>query len=108
MIEYVVKEQRVDGSLSDSTRSGIRCTLRYFERYTQVGIPSNHFNLTKNRLYSTKTQLTNDCSLDLTDTKLNAVASIDPWALTGFIDGEGSFIISIIKNNNKVGWQVKL
>lgn len=104
----VVKEQRVDGSLSDSTRSGIRCTLRYFERYTQVGIPSNHFNLTKNRLYSTKTQLTNDCSLDLTDTKLNAVASIDPWALTGFIDGEGSFIISIIKNNNKVGWQVKL
>ena len=105
----VVKEQRVDGSLCDSTRSDIRCTLRYFERYTQVGIPSNHFNLTKNRLYSTKTLLTNDCSLDLTDTKLNAVASMDPWALTGFIDGEGSFIISIIKNNeNKVGWQVKL
>ena len=35
--------------------------------------------------------------------------SIHPWALTGFIDGEGSFIISISKHNsNKVGWQVKL
>ena len=28
---------------------------------------------------------------------------INPWDLTGFIDGEGSFTINISKNNNKVG-----
>ena len=30
------------------------------------------------------------------------------YILSGFIDGEGSFIICILKNNNKVGRQVKL
>lgn len=32
---------------------------------------------------------------------------INPLWLTGFIDGEGSFHISIYKNKNKVGWAVK-
>ena len=32
---------------------------------------------------------------------------INPLWLTGFIDGEGSFFISIYKNTNKVGWAVK-
>lgn len=107
MIKYIVKEQRVDGSLSDSSWSGIRCTLKYFEINTQVRILSNHLNLINNRLYSTKAQLTNIYPLDLTSTELDVVAAINPWWVTGFIDGEGSFIISIVKNNNKVGWQVK-
>lgn len=33
---------------------------------------------------------------------------INPLWLTGFIDGEGSFLISIYKNKNKLGWAVKL
>jgi len=33
---------------------------------------------------------------------------INPWFITGFADGESSFIISIIKNNKyKSGWNVK-
>lgn len=32
---------------------------------------------------------------------------INPLRLTGFIDGEGYFHISIYKNKNKVGWAVK-
>ena len=33
---------------------------------------------------------------------------INPWWVTGFIYGEGSFIISLFKNKGIVGWQVKL
>lgn len=33
---------------------------------------------------------------------------INPWWVTGFIDGEGSFIISLFKNKGIVGWEVKL
>ena len=32
---------------------------------------------------------------------------MDPWFVTGFTDGEGSFLISIIKDNKyKLGWRV--
>lgn len=35
--------------------------------------------------------------------------TIHPWAVTGFLDGEGSFIISIVRSDkSKTGWVVKL
>jgi hypothetical protein len=34
--------------------------------------------------------------------------SIDPWFLTGFIDGEGCFRISLTKVNSALGWRVQL
>lgn len=35
--------------------------------------------------------------------------SLNPWFITGFVDGEGSFIILINKNSKlKTGWEVKL
>lgn len=35
--------------------------------------------------------------------------SLNPWFITGFVDGEGSFIILINKNSRlKTGWEVKL
>ena len=34
---------------------------------------------------------------------------LNPWYITGFVDGEGCFQISILKNENlKVGWTVRL
>lgn len=34
--------------------------------------------------------------------------TINPWFLTGFTDGEGSFILSVVRNKeSKVGWRVK-
>jgi len=34
---------------------------------------------------------------------------LDPWAVTGFTDGEGCFILSITENENyKVGWRVQI
>ena len=51
----IVKEQRVDGSLPISSLSrldtGIRYTLKGFERNSQTRILSNHINLINNRLY---------------------------------------------------------
>nr|ATI20529.1 hypothetical protein [Juglanconis juglandina] len=91
-----VKEQRVDGSYTGPIPV-LRCTrftlfARYanlmgFERNYQVKIPAKVF-LRKN--YST-----------LSNLKLN------PWFITGFSDAEGSFIISIYKDNNtKLKWRV--
>ena len=35
--------------------------------------------------------------------------NINPWFLTGFVDGEGCFLISIYKDNrNSTGWRVQL
>lgn len=34
--------------------------------------------------------------------------SLNPWLLTGFIDGEGCFRISITKVNRALGWRVQL
>lgn len=59
--------------------------------------------MTVKRFFSSKTQQVNP-----NFGRPNVDSPLNPWALTGFIDGEGSFIIGISKNNNKVGWQVKL
>ena len=86
-----VKEQRVDGSyigyLNKKNNSMLKCTLVGFERSYQVKIPSNPINLTRN--------------FSMLESKL------DPSYVTGFTDGEGSFILTIIKDNKyKLGWRV--
>ena len=33
---------------------------------------------------------------------------INPWFITGLTDGEGSFIVGVVRNNNyKTGWNIK-
>jgi len=88
----IVKEQRVDGSwlldkIADPKRS-LRCTLMGFERNYQVKIPTNQL---LNRLYST----------------LSNNQALNPWFITGYSDGESSFIISIYRDENtKLKWRV--
>lgn len=99
-----VKEQRVYGNLLGNV-SSIRYTLKGFERSYRVGIPSKQisqpigFSALALQFFST-------CVAPLYNP--NLVQKLDPWWLTGFIDGEGYFSIGISKNKNKVGWQVKL
>ncbi len=86
-----VKEQRVDGSyieyLNEKNSSMLKCTLVGFERSYPVKIPSNPLILTRN--FST------------------LESKLDPSYVTGFTDGEGSFILTIIKDNKyKSGWRV--
>jgi len=87
----IVKEQRVDGSyieyFNKKKLSMLRYTLVGFERSYLIKVPSNFINLKRN--FSTL------------ESKLN------PFYVTGFVDGEGSFILTIIKDNKyKSGWRV--
>jgi hypothetical protein len=91
---YFVKEQRVDGSWcitasqANTAVMRLRCTLMGFERNYLVKILTNQFN---NRRFSI----------------LSTQVNINPWFITGFADAEGSFIISMYRNeNSKTGWRV--
>jgi hypothetical protein len=83
-----VKEQRVDGSWYGNKSPCLRYTLVGFERNYLIKIPSNQINFI--RSYS----------------KLHSKLNINPWYVTGFADGEGSFILTIIKDKKyKLGWR---
>ena len=77
-----VKEQRVDGSwfLAKKARS-LRYTLMGSESCYQVKILSKQLN---NRNFSIL---------------LAKQPKLKPWFITGFTDGEGSFSITIYKDN---------
>ena len=75
----VVKEQRVNGSWCGINLPHLRCTLVGFERSYQAKIPSNSINFQRN--------------LSTLESKLN------PSYISGFVDGEGSFMLTIIKDN---------
>lgn len=93
-----VKEQRVDGGLHGISKPCIRYTLKGFERNYQVRILSKSIN---NPIFFCRT-------ISTYLPKPNRKPFINPLWLTGFIDGEGCFTISIYKNTNKVGWAVKI
>lgn len=128
----VVKEQRVDGSYTNSV---IKCILTDFERSCQVKIPSNQqiplfyetsiassltlsycpysaeskklsFRFAGNRSFMTTTRLYHSPA-QAGRWGLNG-RSLDPWFVTGFADAEGSFIIHIRKlPRNNTGWRVE-
>jgi hypothetical protein len=83
----IVKEQRLDDSWQGEYTPRLRYSLMGFERNYQVKILSNQIN--KYRSYTT-----------IVTPQLQTKLPIDPYLLnanfvTGFTDGEGSFIISI-------------
>ena len=97
----VVKEQRVDGNwFVNSSLINLRCTLNGFERNSVkfqsynpwnfiVKIPSKQFDY---KTFSTST-----------------FTHIHPRALSGLIDGEGSFCVIVDKQKTrKLGWRVEL
>jgi hypothetical protein len=101
-----VKEQRVDGNWCVVViLTHLRYTLLGFERNYQIKIPSKQIN--QKRLYSTKkTCHGNNISVNnLCETNELTLLS-KPWFVTGFADGEGSFIIAIRKAPiNITGWR---
>lgn len=91
-----VKEQRVDGSYINLKSSGLmlRCTLRGFERITWAGISPNQ--ILNKGLYSTAAR--NEDSKNFLKPNLSNKYEesfyLNPWFITGFTDGDGSFAIS--------------
>jgi hypothetical protein len=70
--------------------------LTRYPRDCQVKILSNHIN-SNIRYFSAQRQIT-----------LQSV-KIKPWFITGLADGEGSFIVGVVRNNNyKTGWNIKV
>lgn len=103
-----VKEQRVDGSWHGSnTLSCLRYTLMGFERNYQIKIPSSQLFT---RQYSTNNITrsvftVSEVDKSITSCKLNL---INPFFITGFTDGEGSFMISVRKSSaHRQGWKVQ-
>nr|AAC24230.1 S5 ribosomal protein/maturase fusion protein [Cryphonectria parasitica]AMX22315.1 LAGLIDADG endonuclease [Cryphonectria parasitica] len=48
-------------------------------------------------------------TLTATPNKEDLSTSLNPWVVTGLVDAEGSFNITVVKNNNsKLGWVTKL
>jgi hypothetical protein len=86
-----VKEQRVDGSYFGSVSTPkLRCTLMDYENSYLVNNLSKRLN---NKQFSTLT--------------LTQIDKLNPWFVSGLIDGEGTFYISIRKDNEyKLGWQI--
>lgn len=100
-----VKEQRVDDSWFTGSRPvNLRYTLRGFERISWAGIPSNL--ILSKRLYSTT-----NSSKNIIQPKLSTIdegsLSLNPWFITGFIDGDGSFTVSTAKKKSGTGWKIQ-
>ena len=87
----IVKEQRVDGGrlLNFCIFNNLRYTLRGFERITWSGIPS--YQILNKQLYSTTSDSKN---LKQKLSKDKDSFSLNPWFITGFTDGDGSFAVS--------------
>ena len=84
-----VKEQRVDGSYFGLKNPKLRYTLMGGESRYLVKNPSNQLI---NRSFST----------------LNLQSKLNPWEITGFIDAEGSFTITIYPDNrSRLKWAVQ-
>jgi hypothetical protein len=115
LINVTEKEQRVKGSRHGIILPCLRCTLQSFYRNSKIGILSNQINK-QIRLYSTKivnsTEIktpgsfgTEGCSARVGGTNTN----LNPWFITGFIEGEGCFVVNVIKNNRlKTGWRIQI
>ena len=77
----------------------LRYTLRGIEKITLAGIPSNQ--VLNKRLYSTTKNPKN------LQPKLSTIDegsfSLNPWFVTGFTDGNGSFSVSIAKKKSGTG-----
>jgi len=107
----IVKEQRVDGSwlLNPNVFSRLRCTLRGFERITLSG--SLSYQILNKHLYSTKTKTTTKATITKEPKNIKSFIhkdgfNLNPWFVTGFTDGDGSFAVSITKKKEGIGWKI--
>lgn len=112
-----IKEQRVDGNWQKDNTSCLRYTLIGFERGCFIKIPS--YLLFTKRHYSTNNTTINLCddkdikgkslSIDYAENNVsNNSNTLDPFFIAGFVDAEGSFMVSVRKATvYRQGWKVQ-
>lgn len=95
LVPTAVKEQRVDGNGQVVNIACLRCTLKDFER-------NSYINVLSNQIF--KKSSSSSIAINKSD-YINSESPVNPLFLTGFADGEASFIIYIQKTDNtKLGW----
>ena len=94
-----VKEQRVDGSWCGNILSHLRCTLKRFERISYINFRLNQ--ILNKQLHTTAVRNTDSKNLlePKSSDKNTNIFSLNPWFITGFTDGDGSFSVSIAKKS---------
>ena len=109
-IQMFLKEQRVDGSyinlcIRDSIM--LRCTLKRFERISSSSFRLNQ--ILNKQLHSTIVRNTDSKNLlePKSSDKNTNIFSLNPWFITGFTDGDGSFSVSIAKKKSGTGWKIQ-
>lgn len=85
----------------------LRYTLKGFERITCNGIPSNQ--ILNKQLYSTINTIKNPELISKAELSTNNdnIFTLNPWFVSGFIDGDGSFSVSIAKKKSGTGWKIQ-
>jgi len=108
-IKIFLKEQRVDGSyINLSIRdSMLRCTLKKFERISCTNFRLNQ--ILNKQLHTTTVRNTDYKNLlePKSSDKNTNIFSLNPWFITGFTDGDGSFSVSIAKKKSGIGWKIQ-
>lgn len=94
-----VKEQRADGNCIGTLNKYpmLRCALVGFERNYQTRNLSKELNIKGKRFYSTSENRNSETKI-----------YIDPLFLTGLIDGEGCFRITLTKVKRTIGFRMHL
>jgi len=99
LVHKFVKEQRVDGSWCIN-KMHLRCTLTGFERNRSACNLSNH--IINKQLYHTYTS-----ALWTRRYSVASNSSLNPWLVSGFTDGDGSFSVSISKKSTGTGYKIQ-
>lgn len=108
-----VKEQRTDGSWH-SYGVRLRYVLKGFERNYLVKNLSYLHPLTLERFYfdfvgnqiNKKSYTSISNRIDVRVLTTLSSSNLNPWFISGFVDGEGCFLISVVINKLKSGWRV--
>ena len=81
----------------------LRCTLLGCVSSYQIKILSNQINKQTRRFYTASSEH------KVVQCFAEKQKQMNPWYITGFVDGEGCFMISIlISNKTRVGWRVQI
>jgi len=104
-----IKEQRVDGNYINLyiRDSMLRCTLKRFERISYSNFRLNQ--ILNKQLHSTAVRNTDSKNLlePKSSDKNTNILSLNPWFITGFTDGDGSFSVSIAKKKSGLSWKIQ-